>query len=235
MSPSTRYPSLPSPLLLLVAATLACRPVHATTDTDVGTDEADADTDTDADADADTDADSDTDADTDADADADTDADSDADTDADADSDTDADADLPAEGNWTVISSEPSARGTCGTLADLFPRTVEGAYETLAWTGGSTFSLSYYVASGAEACTAATDGTFACAGFTARQAWAHALNVDATFTASAASSGDVTSGTLTRDTSVDVTCVGPDCAFTESAIGASFPCTMVITTRLASP
>lgn len=143
----------------------------------------------------------------------------------------------PVVGQWTIQTTNVTDPGTCGNLAQLFPQSSIGAYETLTDTGVGTFSLTFYVVRGEEACTFAADGAdYTCGGMTVTQAWAHELDVDVVFDAHGTSAGTFPdAATLERRTTVDVTCTGADCAAIAPQINATLPCSMVVTTMLSSP
>lgn len=152
----------------------------------------------------------------------------------DADTNTTAAFPYPA-GDWTVVSSEPTEPGTCGNLVQLFPQTVEMAFETLTSTGSRSFSLSYYVVEGLENCEL-SDTHYSCGRFAAQQSWAQELDFQGAFTADSSSSGEFTApDAMRRDTTVHVGCARGECDTIATAINAVFPCTMVITTTFSAP
>jgi hypothetical protein len=138
------------------------------------------------------------------------------------------------EGDWTVVTSEPTEPGTCGNLVQLFPQTSIGATEKLTITGTGSFSLTYYVVNGLENCEQ-SGTTYQCGRFDAEQRWAQELNFQGAFIADTSSAGDFTAAdAMRRDTTVNVSCARGECDTIATNINAVLPCTMVITTTFSA-
>ena len=183
---------------------------------------------------AENDADTDADSDTDADADSDSDADADADADADSDADTDADAFLPIAGDWAVTASEISDVGDCGSIADYFTPSEPGSIDTLALTGGRGFTMTDPVDASVDTCTLSeTGGDYTCATYEEVHDDPKDFGFDAVMNASISPAGMFASEVLnTKNSTVALECVGADCGTIGMVMGASFPCTIVVTTEL---